>query len=274
MYVQNSTYGQSHRVRDRGVMSTMAMSNTIQTLDAESCKPWTLLLKESSKSGNTWLPCHETRHITVKVCKSKSLESCTDGHMERLPCKQTHAKQVLKRNRAEGEQCIKTNDPLEDHTCLSLTSCTQSVLNVQAKRLGHLSRGLNHHQCIHQPGAALGGREGTHLFLLTEGGLTADTDTAAASPLCVSCVSSWANARKSQSWQQPDHTPEHVSLQGQSQQHFCIPWQGWKVKALNLVKHREQQVQKWHKRVGNLIWNSLWNYFSLKCAHFNCVWFC
>lgn len=175
MYVQNSTYGQSHRVRDRGVMSTMAMSNTIQTLDAESCKPWTLLLKESSKSGNTWLPCHETRHITVKVCKSRSLESCTDGHMERLPCKRTHAKQVLKRNRAEGEQCIKTNDPLEDHTCLSLTSCTQSVLHVQAKRLGHLSRGLNHHQCIHQPGAALGGREGTHLFLLTEGGLTADT---------------------------------------------------------------------------------------------------
>lgn len=48
---------------------------------------------------------------------------------------------------------------------------------------------------------------------------------------CVSHVSSWANARKSQSWQQPDHTPEHVSLQGQSQQHFCIPWQGWKVKA-------------------------------------------
>lgn len=141
MYVQNSTYGQSHRVRDRSVVSTMCMSNTIQTLDAQSCKPWTLLLKESSKSGNTWLPCHETRHITVKFCKSKSLESCTDGHMERLPCKQTHAKQVLKRNGAEGEQCTKSNDSLEDHTHLSLTSCTQSVLHVQAKAIGAFIEG-------------------------------------------------------------------------------------------------------------------------------------
>lgn len=74
--------------------------------------------------------------------------------------------------------------------------------------------------------------------------------------------SSWANARKSQSWQQPDCTPEHASLQGQSQKHFCVPQQGWKVKALHLVKHREQQVQKWHGWVGNPFWNSLWNSFS------------
>lgn len=209
-----------------------------------------------------------SKFAKVKVWKVAQMGTWKDSHASKLMLNR-----YWRGTEQKGSSALKPMT-LWRITRLSLTSCTQSVLHVQAKRLGHLSRGLNHHQCIHQPGAALGGREGTHLFLLTEGGLTADTDTAAASPLCVSCVSSWANARKSQSWQQPDHTPEHVSLQGQSQQHFCIPWQGWKVKALNLVKHREQQVQKWHKWVGNLIWNSLWNYFSLKCAHFNCVWFC
>lgn len=77
-----------------------------------------------------------------QLARVKVWEVVQMGHMERLPRKQIYAKQVLKRSRAEGGLCTKTNDPLEDHTHLSLTSCTHSVLRVQAKAIGAFIKGL------------------------------------------------------------------------------------------------------------------------------------